>query len=198
MLARSLSAQTAAVVDRATLVLFTLDGVLFGAPVESVERVLRRTVDAADEDAPDWVCGSVTHAARRVPLLDARVRLAAPVAGSNAAAAAPHDHAFVNSVVNSVVNSASPATAESASSRVLVLARGTTWFAVRVDAVLEVATVDASLIRRADHGAAHILGELSRNDRRILVLDASRLLSANEWSVLQQRAQHSATPGAAR
>ncbi len=161
MLTRSLATPTPAAVDRATLVLFSVGGAIFGAPVESVERVLRGEPAPPAAGAPDWVRGSVAHAGRCVPWFDVQPRLHVPP-------------------VETVQRHAA--------SRLLVLARGSIWCAVTVDEVQEVLTVDATLIRAvtpALRDASPVLGELLRNGMTVRVLDAARLLSPDEWRALQ-------------
>src|SRR6187551_2651036 len=103
----------AKIVDRATFVIFSLQGQRFAAPVESVERVLRGA------PSRDGVMTSVEHSGRRVPLLDLR----------------------------SALGLAPQAASALGSERTLVFAVQGAWIACAVDAVYEVATIDASIVK---------------------------------------------------
>lgn len=144
-------------VDRATFVIFSLHGQRFASPVESVERVLR---NASSGSAPSngAAVTSVGHGGRRVPLIDLRAALGLARAGS---------------VDQSV-------------ERTLVFTVHGAWVAATVDAVYEVATIDASLVQplappSADTPAARpdaARGRFVRHDQEVLVLDMVRVVRA--------------------
>jgi chemotaxis signal transduction protein len=136
-------------VDRATLVLFTMDAREFAVPVELVERILRPDALSDQEH--------VTFGGRSVRLIDLRRALdRSPVA---------------------------PRTAVHRGERVIVFTVQGTWIAARVDRVLEVATIDASLIHAIPGDALTTLppgarGRFSRQDNPVVVLDMVRVLRA--------------------
>lgn len=145
---------TVAAVERATFVVFTAGGMRLAAPVERVERVLRRDspMDAVDLVLrPDALRSRdrVTFAGRELPVLDFGVAL-----GGN--------------------------TVASPSARLLVLSLTAGWVAAAVDTVHEIATVDATAIAPID-GARQALprgvrGSFVRHGMEILVLDVERVL----------------------
>lgn len=160
---RSLSTPAPPVTDRATLVLFSVGQKLVGAPVDSVERVLRAGSVRALAESCEGVAGAVEHAGRLVPVLGLRARLA-------------EDDRYA-------------AASDAADRRTLVLARGTTWFAVEVDAVHEIVAVDAVRIQPQSAGSdapvvPHVLGEIRLDERLVRVLNVGRLLTTAEWEIV--------------
>ena len=153
---------TAASIERATFVTFSLGGRRFAAPVETVERVLRWTavkqacLGRGDSDSTTHV----PHAGRDVPFVDLAAHLALVYEPSSM-------------------------------SRVLVLGMPTGWLAAVVDAVHEIATVDAASIKLvgravADQGKAGrepdgsmphgVRGIFMRHGHGTMVIDIARAL----------------------
>lgn len=162
---RSLSRPAPSAIDRATLVLFSAGRTLVGAPVESVERVLRGGTVQPLAEAHALVVGVVEHAGRAVPVLDLSTRLAED--GTHVASTGDADR------------------------RTLVIARGSSWFALEVDAVHEIMAVDATRIQRCVTApdtpvVPHVLGELQLEDRIVRVLNVARLLTAAEWQAVAE------------
>ncbi len=162
----------APVVDRTTFVIFSLGGQRFAASAESVERVLRNA--SADANGP----ATLEHRGQQVPVIDLR----------DALRPALRD-ALATSGVPSRVASMAPG------QRTLVFSVQDQWVAATVDAVYEVATIDAALVQpvaaSAPNGDAPprlaVRGQFSRHDQVVLVLDMTRVV----------RAVYEGTPGAA-
>jgi chemotaxis signal transduction protein len=150
----------ASVVERATFVTFSVGGRRFAAAVESVERVLRGSVSGSGGDATGGAMTTQVHYAGR---------------------AVPLVH-----FAERLGLDARP----SASSRVLVLNVANGWLAAVVDAVHEIATVDAASISLAGISPALVAdgtegaiaacagarGTFHRDGREVLVLDVARAL----------------------
>ena len=140
----------AKIVDRATFVIFSLQGQRFAAPVESVERVLRGA------PASDAVMASVEHSGRRVPLLDLRRALG-----------------IIGRIASTVRHQ-----------RTLVFTVQGAWIACAVDAVYEVATIDASTVELFATTATHddsvrpdaTRARFLRHEHEVLVLDIMRVV----------------------
>ncbi len=98
------------------LVTFRLADDLFAAGIFSVERVLRYEAPRPVPDLPPWIEGVIEYQSRVVPVIDLRRRFEL---------------------------SQAPVRPET---RILVLNAGSEWVGALVDAVVEVATVDASRI----------------------------------------------------
>jgi len=141
-------------VDRATFVIFSLQGHRFAVPVESVERVLRGA------PARDAAMTGVEHGGRRVPLINLRAVLG-------------------------FVRASSPAIESHALERTLVFTVEGAWVACPVDAVYEVATIDASTVELLTPGAedsvrrpAAARARFTRHEQEVLVLDIVRVVRA--------------------
>ncbi len=162
----------APVVDRTTFVIFSLEGQRFAASAESVERVLRNA--SADGPGP----ATVDHRGQQVPVIDLRDALRPTLRDAIAASGGP-----------SRVASMLPA------QRTLVFSVQDQWVAATVDAVYEVATIDAALVQPVAAGAPNgdaptrlaVRGQFSRHDQVVLVLDMTQVV----------RAVYGVTPGAA-
>ena len=143
------------------IVVFRLGDDLFGAPVQSVERVVRYTRGRALPDVPPWVDGVIQYRSAVIPQLDLRRRFELPE------------------------------TAPSTSTRVLVVNAAGSWIAVIVDAVLEVAGYDESHLSPPPalfRGLAseYLRGLVRHGERLIVLLDLERILSATERLRLEQ------------
>lgn len=143
------------------LVVFRLADALFAADVFAVERVLRHTPPRPIPDVPAWVAGVVDHRGRVVPVIDLRARFELP-------AEPPR-----------------PGT------RLLVLHADGELVGVIVDAVTEVATVEAAEIEPPPPLFRGLAGEYLRGLVRrpaglVVVLDIARLLGATGRLALVQ------------
>lgn len=156
--------QAAPIIDRATFVIFSLDGQRYAAPAESVERVLR--------EAPSGEHGPpvVEHAGQQVPIIDFRAALGGtPPLSSRASEAG-----------------AALGVHPSAGQRTLVFSVQDVWIAATVDAVYEVATIDAALVRPLEPVVAFnesvtsraVRGRFVRHDQEVQVLDMLRVVRA--------------------
>lgn len=145
------------------LVTFRLADDLFAAGIFSVERVLRYEAPRPVPDLPPWIEGVIEYQSRVVPVVDLRKRFELPE---------------------------SPVRPET---RILVLNAGAEWVGALVDAVVEVATVDAARIAPPPaffRGLAseYLDGIVKRDDKLVIVLDVERLLSATDRLVLERAA----------
>ncbi len=152
------------------LVTFRLGDDLFAADIFSVERVLRYQEPTAVPDLPGWLEGVIEYQSRVVPVIDLRRRFEL---------------------------SQAPVRPET---RILVLNSGSEWVGALVDAVVEVATVDASRISPPPAffrglAAEYLQGIVKRDDKLVIVLDVERLLAATDRLVLE-RAVAEALPDA--
>lgn len=148
------------------LVTFRLGDDLFAAGIFSVERVLRYQEPRAVPDLPTWVEGVIEYQSRVVPVIDLRKRFELPE---------------------------TPVRPET---RILVLNAGSEWVGAVVDAVVEVATVDATRISPPPaffRGLAseYLEGIVKREDKLVIVLDVERLLAATDRLVLERAAAES-------
>lgn len=128
---------------------------LFALDIHSVERVLRYTAPRQVPNSAPWLRGVITHGARLVPVLDLRERLSLPVA--------PDD----------------------VRSRIVVVTLDEGPIGVIVDAVHEVATVEATAIEEPPavyRGLAKefVQGIVRRGERLFVLLDVDRLVSSTE------------------
>ena len=135
------------------IVTFRLADELFAADIASVERVLRHESPTPLPNVPDWIEGVIDYQGRVVPVIDLRRRLELAVGGNG-------DRA-----------------------RILVFTVADEWVAATVDAVLDVSAIaDDAMVPPPPlvRGLAgeYVRGLVRRGDRRVLVLDAARLLSA--------------------
>ena len=150
--------RTAPAIDRATFVIFSVNGRQFAAAAESVERVLRDVV----QESPNPM---VHHLGRQVPVIDVRqvLRATRPAAPPQPVGIAGH--------------------------RTLVFSVRDVWVAATVDAVHEVATIDAAQVRPVDPSTLAgdqafpatidvVRGTFRRHDQDVLVLDMLRVVRA--------------------
>jgi chemotaxis signal transduction protein len=153
--------RTAPVVDRATFVIFSVNGCRFAAAAESVERVLREVVEGSANPV-------VHHLGKQIPVIDFRqvLRDATPTASVR-----------------------TPASVGGMGQRTLVFSVRDVWVAATVDAVYEVATIDAAQVQPVESstpqgtsGAAGAIdvvrGCFVRHDQDVLVLDMLRVVRA--------------------
>ncbi|MES2524925.1 MAG: chemotaxis protein CheW [Gemmatimonadota bacterium] len=160
---------TAHAIERATFVTFTVGAYRFAAPVESIERVLRERAEAVV--TVDGVA-RVQYRGLAVPV----VNLAAYL-GEAGEPAAP------------AKTDPAGARASSPSTRMLIVSLPTGWVAVAVDAVHEIATIDAAIITLVGHAPADptqpavrgallpgVRGMFIRQEQQTLVLDIGRAL----------------------
>jgi purine-binding chemotaxis protein CheW len=143
------------------IVIFRLGDDLFAAGVQSVERVLRYQRARPLPDVPPWVDGVIEYRSNVIPQLDLRRRFELREPAAGA------------------------------TTRVLVLNAGGGWVAVVVDAVLEVAAYDASLLAAPPalfRGLAgeYLQGLVRHGERLVVLLDVERLLSTTERLRLEQ------------
>ena len=141
--------------DAAQIVTFRLGDDLFAADIAAVERVLRYTAPTPVPNVPAWIEGVVDYQGRVVPVINLRARFELPAA---------------------------PVKNET---RVLVFNSGGEFIAATVDAVLEVAPLDAASLAPPPplfRGVAgeYLRGIVRRGERLIIYLDVERLLSTTE------------------
>jgi purine-binding chemotaxis protein CheW len=130
--------------------------------------VLRYEAPTPIPNVPDWIDGVIDYQGRVVPVISLRRRFELPVA---------------------------PIAGDT---RILVLNAGGEWIAAIVDAVLEVASLDAASVQPPPplfRGLAgeYLKGIARRADRLVIFLDVERLLSTTERLALDTAA--TATPG---
>lgn len=145
----------------AKIVWFRLGTDYFAADIFSVERVLRYQPPTAVPNVPEWIEGVIEYQGRVVPVVSLRRRFQLP---------------------------AVPATPET---RVLVLKSGDDWVGAVVDAVLEVASFDESLLSPPPPLFRGLAGEYLRGivrleDRLLIYLNVERLLSSDERLALER------------
>ena len=158
------------VIERKQLVTFRVGDQLYAADVFSVERVLRWTAPRAIPNVPAWLDGVIEYGGRAVPVIDLRTRFDLPLATTREQA------------------------------RILVFNTGEEWIAAAVDAVDEVATVDARDLEEPPtlfRGLArqYLRALVWRGDQVIVVLDVAQLLNSRERIVLQQAVAETPTNG---
>jgi purine-binding chemotaxis protein CheW len=158
------------VVERKQLVTFRVGEQQYAADVFSVERVLRWTAPRAIPNVPAWLDGVIDYGGRVVPVVDLRTRFDLPVATARDGA------------------------------RILIFTTGESWIAATVDAVDEVATVDATDLEEPPalfRGLArqYLRALLRRGERVIVVLDIAQLLNSRERIVLDQAVAETSTNG---
>lgn len=143
------------------LVTFRLGDDYFAADIYSVERVLRYQSPTPIPNVPDWVEGVIEYRGRIIPVIDLHLRFGLePV----------------------------PPKAES---RILVFSVGTEWIGAVVDAVLEVTSPTAEQLSPPPAlfrglSAEFLRGIVRRNDRLIVFLEVTRLLTTDERVVLER------------
>ncbi len=149
------------------IVTFRLGDDLFAADIYSVERVLRFQPPTPVPNVPAWIDGVIDYQGRVVPLINLRNRFELPVVPPG------------------------PDT------RILIFNASGEWIGGVVDAVLDVAPLDAGKLAPPPplfRGLAgeYLLGIVRRGDRLVVFLDVARLLSTGERLVLEQAAADAA------
>ena len=152
------------------LVTFRLGDDLFAADIYSVERVLRYQAPTAIPNVPAWIDGVIDYRGRIISVIDLRLRF-----GLERIAPRPE-------------------------SRILVFSVGNEWIGAIVDAVLEVASPTSEELAPPPAmfrglSAEFLRGVVRRNDRLIVFLEVTKLLTTDEQLVLQ-RAADDGTPDA--
>jgi purine-binding chemotaxis protein CheW len=145
------------------LVTFRLGDDFFAADIYSVERVLRYQPPTAIPNVPDWVDGVIEYRGRIIPVIDLRLRF-----GLERVPPRPE-------------------------SRILVFSVGNEWIGAVVDAVLEVATPGSTELAPPPPlfrglSAEFLRGVVRRNDRLIVFLEVTKLLTTDEQIVLERAA----------
>lgn len=149
--------------DLAQIVTFRLGDDLFAADIYSVERVLRYQAPTQIPNVPDWIEGVIDYQGRVVPVISLRRRFELP------------ERAVANDT------------------RILVLNAGGEWIAATVDAVLEVAALEAGGVQPPPPlfrgiAAEYLKGITRRGERLVIFLDVERLLSTTERLRLEEQA----------
>jgi purine-binding chemotaxis protein CheW len=155
------------------LVTFRLGDDFFAADIYSVERVLRYQQPTAIPNVPEWVDGVIEYRGRIIPIIDLRLRF-----GLERTPPRPE-------------------------SRILVFSVGKEWIGAVVDAVLEVASPSAEQLAPPPPffrglSAEFLRGVVRRNDRLIVFLEVTRLLTADERVMLEKAADGVSHDGATR
>jgi purine-binding chemotaxis protein CheW len=150
------------------LVTFRLGADFFAADIYSVERVLRYQTPTSIPNVPDWVDGVIEYRGRIIPVINLRLRF-----GLERVPPQPE-------------------------SRILVFSVGKEWIGAVVDAVLEVASPTSDQLAPPPPlfrglSAEFVRGVVRRNDRLIVFLEVTKLLTTDERVVLER-----ATDGATR
>jgi purine-binding chemotaxis protein CheW len=148
--------------DQIQLVAFRVGTQEFALEISQVERILRYERPAPLPKAPDFLEGVITYDGLPVPVVDMRKRLELP---------GPIDD----------------------QTRLMVLALEDQRVAVIVDEVREVLRVDSTTIIAPPPivrglAAAYIAGLVTRGERTLVLLQASRLLSSSERVALTDTA----------
>jgi purine-binding chemotaxis protein CheW len=146
--------------DQIQLVAFRVGTQEFALEILQVERILRYERPARLPSSPDFLEGMVTYDGIPVPVVDLRKRLEVP---------SPVDE----------------------QTRLMVLALDDQRVAVIVDEVREVLRVDSTTIVAPPPivrglAAAYIAGLVTRGDRMLVLLQATRLLSSTERLALAE------------
>lgn len=155
--------------ERSQLVMFRVGRDRYAVDVFSVERVLRYQKPRPIPNVPAWLDGVIDYGGQAVPVIDLRTRFDLP-------ASTDADHA-----------------------RILVFTLGDERIAATVDAVDEIATVDAAALEEPPaivNGLArqYLRALLRRDDEVTVVLDIAQLLNSRERIVLE-KAMAEATDG---
>ena len=145
------------------LVTFRLGDDLFAADIYSVERVLRYQPPTPIPNVPDWVDGVIEYRGRIIPVIDLRLRF-----GLDRIEPRPE-------------------------SRILVFSVGNDWIGAVVDAVLEVASPTSEQLAPPPPlfrglSAEFLRGVVRRNDRLIVFLEVTKMLTTDERLVLERAA----------
>ena len=143
------------------LVTFRLGDDLFAADIYSVERVLRYQPPTPIPNVPEWVDGVIEYRGRIIPVIDLRRRF-----GLERMPRGPQ-------------------------SRILVFSVGNDWIGAIVDAVLEVASPTSDQLAPPPPlfrglSAEFLRGVVRRNDRLIVFLEVTKLLTTDERLVLER------------
>lgn len=146
------------------LVTFRLGNDLFAADIYSVERVLRYQPPTPIPHVPEWVDGVIEYRGRIIPVIDLRLRF-----GLDRIDPRPE-------------------------SRILVFSVGNDWIGAIVDAVLEVASPTSEELAPPPPlfrglSAEFLRGVVRRNDRLIVFLEVTKLLTTDERLVLERAAE---------
>jgi purine-binding chemotaxis protein CheW len=150
--------------DSRQVVTFCLGDDQFATDIADVERVLRYSRPTPIPRLPEWAEGVLEYRERVVPVIDLRRRFGMS------------------------------ATEIRQQTRILVFELESGWVGATVDAVLEVATLDASDVTAPPPifrglSAEYIKGLAKRGDKLLIHLDAGRLLTATEQLLLHDAAR---------
>ena len=150
------------------IVTFRLAEDLFAADIYSVERVLRYQTPTPVPNVPEWIDGVIDYQGRVVPLINMRRRFELPAA---------------------------PPGGET---RILVFNAGGEWIGGVVDAVLDVAPLEAGKLAPPPPlfrglAAEYLLGVVRRDQRLVMFLDVARLLSTSDRLVLERATEAAAS-----
>jgi purine-binding chemotaxis protein CheW len=142
------------------IVTFRLGGDLFAADIHGVERVLRWQEPTPVPNVPSWITGVIDYQKRVLPVINLRVRF-------EMARAEPTNE-----------------------TRVVVFNAGDHWVAGVVDAVLDVARLDASAVEPPPPlfrglSAEYLKGIVRRDGKLVMLLHVSHLVSATERLALE-------------
>jgi purine-binding chemotaxis protein CheW len=144
------------------LVTFRLADDLFAADIFAVERVLRYQSPRSLPDVPKWIEGVIEYQQQVIPVLNLRRRF-------ELAERAP-----------------APDT------RIVVLNARGQWIGIVVDSVVEVSSVEASMISAAPSFFRGLAGEYLKGilrrregERLVIMLDVEKLLTATERIALE-------------
>jgi purine-binding chemotaxis protein CheW len=145
------------------LVTFRLGDDFFAADIYSVERVLRYQPPTPIPNVPAWVDGVIEYRGRIIPVIDLRLRF-----GLDRIEPRPE-------------------------SRILVFSVGNDWIGAIVDAVVEVASPTSDQLAPPPPlfrglSAEFLRGVVRRNDRLIVFLEVTKLLTTDERLVLEHAA----------
>ena len=145
------------------LVTFRLGEDYFAADIYSVERVLRYQPPTPIPNVPEWVEGVIEYRGRIIPVIDLRLRF-----GLDRVEPRPE-------------------------SRILVFSVGNDWIGAIVDAVLEVATPTSDELAPPPPlfrglSAEFLRGVVRRNDRLIVFLEVTKLLTTDERVAIERAA----------
>lgn len=145
------------------LVTFRLGTEFFAADIYSVERVLRYQPPTTIPNVPAWIDGVIEYRGRIIPVINLRLRF-----GLDRVPPQPE-------------------------SRILVFSVGKEWIGAVVDAVLEVASPTADQLAPPPPlfrglSAEFVRGVVRRNDRLIVFLEVTKLLTTDERIVLERAA----------
>ena len=143
------------------IVTFRLGDDLFAADIYSVERVLRYQQTTPVPNVPEWIEGVIDYQNRVVPVINLRRRFEMPAAPIGG------------------------------DTRILIFNVAGEWIGGIVDAVLDVASLDAGKLAPPPpifRGLAgeYLLGIVRREQRLVVFLDVGRLLSTSERLVLER------------